>query len=142
MPTFPSICPRARAAKPLEAKIIVDVAESGGRTVERVATLPVRAKGVTIGVKKDFDDSIGEGDIATFEAIAVAPDGARAARKGVAWSLYKISERLPMVQFRRTLELRAGQVLEAHRRRNDRHRRRRRRRRSARRSAGAATGST
>ena len=43
-----------------------------------------------IGVKKDFDESLGEGDVATFEAIAVAPDGARVPRKGVAWSLYKI----------------------------------------------------
>ncbi|HEY1944627.1 MAG TPA: alpha-2-macroglobulin [Roseiarcus sp.] len=82
--------PDATAAKPLEAKVIVDVAESGGRTVERTATLPVRAKGVTIGVKKDFDESLGEGDTATFEAIAVAPDGGRTARKAVAWSLYKI----------------------------------------------------
>ncbi len=83
--------PEGAAAKPLEAKVIVDVAESGGRTVERVVTLPVRAKGVMIGVKKDFDETIGEGELATFEAIAVAPDGALGARKGVAWSLYKIS---------------------------------------------------
>jgi uncharacterized protein YfaS (alpha-2-macroglobulin family) len=83
--------PEGVAAKPLEAKIVVDVAESGGRTVERVVTLPVRAKGMTIGLKKDFDGTIGEGDTATFEAIAVAPDGARAARNGVAWSLYAIS---------------------------------------------------
>jgi len=84
--------PEGAAAKPLEAKVIVDVAESGGRTVERVVTLPVRAKGVTIGIKKDFDESIGEGDVATFEAIAVAPNGSRSVRKGVAWSLYKLSE--------------------------------------------------
>jgi hypothetical protein len=83
--------PEGAAAKPLEAKVIVDVAESGGRTVERVVTLPVRAKGVTIGVKEDFDESLGEGEAATFEAIAVAPDGALTARKGVAWSLYKIN---------------------------------------------------
>jgi len=83
--------PEGAAAKPLEAKLIVDVAEAGGRTVERVATLPVRAKGVLIGVKKDFDETIGEGDTATFEAIAVAPDGAVSARKGVTWSLYKIN---------------------------------------------------
>ncbi len=83
--------PEGKAAKPLEAKLIVDVAESGGRTVERVATLPVRAKGVTIGVKKDFDEGLGEGETATFEAIAVAPDGARSPRKGVVWSLYKIN---------------------------------------------------
>ncbi len=44
--------PEGAAAKPLEAKIIVDVAESGGRTVERVVTLPVRAKGMTIGLKR------------------------------------------------------------------------------------------
>jgi uncharacterized protein YfaS (alpha-2-macroglobulin family) len=83
--------PEGAAAKPLEAKVIVDVAESGGRTVERVVTAPVRAKGVMIGLKKDFDEGIGEGDTATFEAIAVAPDGARGVRKGVAWSLYKIN---------------------------------------------------
>ena len=83
--------PDATAAKPLEAKVIVDVAESGGRTVERVATLPVHAKGVMLGVKEDFDDSLSGDDRATFEAIAVAPDGARTVRKGVSWSLYKIS---------------------------------------------------
>ncbi|MBV8078816.1 MAG: alpha-2-macroglobulin family protein, partial [Actinobacteria bacterium] len=83
--------PEAAATRPLEAKLIVDVAEAGGRTVERTVTLPVRAKGVMIGVKKDFDDSLSAGDVATFEAIAVAPDGARVARKGAAWSLYQVT---------------------------------------------------
>src|SRR5271154_5361932 len=82
--------PDGGAAKPLEARIIADVAESGGRTVERVITLPVRAKGATIGVKEDFDESLGEGDSAKFEVIAIGADGARIPRKGVAWSLYKI----------------------------------------------------
>ena len=82
--------PEGAAAKPLEAKVIVDVAEPGGRTVERVVTLPIRAKSTLIGVKKDFDDSLGDGEAATFEAIAVAPDGSRIARKGVEWSLYKL----------------------------------------------------
>ena len=83
--------PEAAATRPLEAKLIVDVAEPGGRTVERTTTLPVRAKGVMIGVKKDFDDSIGAGDVATFEAIAVAPDGSRVARKGAEWLLYQVT---------------------------------------------------
>src|SRR5208337_2151338 len=74
-----------------EAKLIVDVGEPGGRTVERTVTLPVRAKGVMIGVKKDFDDSLSAGDVATFEAIAVAPDGARGARKAAKWSLYQVT---------------------------------------------------
>ena len=83
--------PEAAATRPLEAKLIVDVAEPGGRTVERTATLPVRPKGVMVGVKKDFDDSLSAGDVATFEAIAVAPDGSRVARKAAEWSLYQVT---------------------------------------------------
>ncbi len=83
--------PDAASTRPLEAKLIVDVGEPGGRTVERTVTLPVRAKGVSVGVKKDFNSSLSAGDAATFEAIAVAPDGTRVARKGAEWSLYQIS---------------------------------------------------
>jgi uncharacterized protein YfaS (alpha-2-macroglobulin family) len=83
--------PEATATRPLEAKLIVDVAEPGGRTVERTVTLPVRAKGVMVGVKTDFGDSIGAGDQAAFEAIAVAPDGTRVTRKGAEWSLYQVT---------------------------------------------------
>ncbi len=50
--------PDAASTRPLEAKLIVDVGEPGGRTVERTVTLPVRAKGVAVGVKKDFDSSL------------------------------------------------------------------------------------
>ena len=82
--------PDGDAPKPLQVKIIVDVAESGGRTVERVVVLPVRAAGAMIGVKTGALDGLSEGDIAKFEAIVVGADGARIARKGVAWSLYKL----------------------------------------------------
>ena len=117
--------PEGSSTRPLEAKLIVDVAEPGGRTVERTVTLPVRAKTVTVGVKKDFDESLSAGDIATFEAIAVAPDGARVARGGRAMVALSGDERLSVVQRRRPLELRAGEVVEAHRQRRHRHRRRR-----------------
>jgi len=83
--------PEGAATRPLEAKLIVDVGEPGGRTVERTLTLPVRAKTALIGVKKDFGDDISAGDMATFEAIAVAPDGARIARTGGEWSLYQVT---------------------------------------------------
>ena len=83
--------PDGSSTRPLEAKLIVDVAEPGGRTVERTATLPVRAKSATVGVKRDFDASLSAGDVATFEAIAIAPDGARVARKGAEWSLYQVT---------------------------------------------------
>ncbi len=82
--------PEGSSTRPLEAKLIVDVAEPGGRTVERTVTLPVRPKSVTIGVKKDFNASLSAGDLATFEAIAVAPNGPRIARKGVEWSVYQV----------------------------------------------------
>jgi alpha-2-macroglobulin len=83
--------PEGASTRPLQAKLIVDVGEPGGRTVERTLVLPVRSKRVTVGVKKDFDASLSAGDVATFEAIAVAPDGARIARKGAAWSLYQVT---------------------------------------------------
>jgi alpha-2-macroglobulin len=83
--------PEGASTRPLQAKLIVDVGEPGGRTVERTLVLPVRAKSVTVGVKKDFDASLSAGDVATFQAIAVAPDGARIARKGAAWSLYQVT---------------------------------------------------
>ena len=81
--------PEGDAVRPLEARIIVDLAESGGRTVERVVTLPVRAKAAMIGVKQVSED-LSPGEAATFEAIAVAPDGAATTRKNVSWTLYKL----------------------------------------------------
>ncbi|MGO9134032.1 MAG: alpha-2-macroglobulin family protein [Methylovirgula sp.] len=78
------------ATRPLEAKIILRAGEPGGRAVERSVTLPILPKSGLIGVKKNFD-SLGEGATATFDVIAVAADGKRAARKDVTWSLYRIS---------------------------------------------------
>ena len=83
--------PEAASTRPLEAKLIVDVGEPGGRTVERTLTLPVRPKAVMVGVKKDFDAGLSAGDVATFEAMAVQPDGQRIARKSAVWSLYQVT---------------------------------------------------
>ncbi len=83
--------PEGSSTRPLEAKLIVDVAEPGGRTVERTVTLPVGAKTVAIGVKQDFDASLSAGDVATFEAIALSPDGERVARMGAEWSIYQVT---------------------------------------------------
>ena len=82
--------PEGASTRPLEAKLIVDVGEPGGRTVERTLTLPVRPKAIMVGVRRDFDASLSGGNVATFEAIAVQPDGRRIARKGAAWSLYQV----------------------------------------------------
>src|ERR1700723_587692 len=83
--------PEGTSTRPVRARRIVDGGEPGGRAVERTLVLPVQSKGVTVGVKKDFDASLSAGDVATFEAIAIAPDGGRIARKGAAWSLYQVT---------------------------------------------------
>ena len=82
--------PEVAASRPLEAKIILRAGEPGGRAVERSLVLPVLPKGGLIGVKKNFT-TLTEGAAANFDVIAVGADGARAARKGVAWSLYRVS---------------------------------------------------
>jgi len=82
--------PDAAASRPLEAKILLRAGEPGGRAVERTLALPILPKGGLIGVKKNFT-TLSEGAAATFDVIAVGADGARVARKGVAWSLYRVS---------------------------------------------------
>lgn len=78
------------APRPLAAKIIFRVGEPGGRAVERSLTLPILPKTGLIGVKKNFV-TLSDGAAASFDVIAVGPNGARASRKGVAWALYQIS---------------------------------------------------
>ena len=83
--------PEVTAARPLEAKIILRAGEPGGRAVERSVVLPILPKGGLIGVKKNFT-TLSDGATASFDVITVGPDGARVARKGVTWSLYRISD--------------------------------------------------
>ena len=82
--------PDAAAPRPLEAKIILRAGEPGGRAIERSLVLPILPKAGLIGVKKNFT-ALSDGAAASFDVIAVGADGARAARKGVAWSLYRVS---------------------------------------------------
>ena len=82
--------PSLTASRPLEAKILLRAGEPGGRAVERSLTVPILPKGGLIGVKKNFT-TLSDGAAANFDVIAVGTDGARAARKGIAWSLYRVS---------------------------------------------------
>ena len=80
--------------RPLEAQVIVRLAEPGGRAVERKATIPVAPSGPMIGVKPLFTGrSLGEGENATFEVIVVAPDGATLARSAMRYELLKVETR-------------------------------------------------
>jgi uncharacterized protein YfaS (alpha-2-macroglobulin family) len=80
--------------RPLEATVIVRMAESGGRAVERKLTLPVVPTGDMIGIKPLFSGrSLGEGEMATFDVLFVAPDGKPLARNGLRYELQKVESR-------------------------------------------------
>jgi uncharacterized protein YfaS (alpha-2-macroglobulin family) len=77
--------------RPLEAQIVVRMAEPGGRAVERKLTLPVIAGGPMIGVKPLFSGrSLGEGESATFDVVFASPDGTSLARSGLRYELLKV----------------------------------------------------
>ncbi|MGA9444382.1 MAG: alpha-2-macroglobulin, partial [Methyloceanibacter sp.] len=88
LPTLPA------SSRPLEAKIVVQLAEPGGRAVEHDLTLPVEPKTDMIGVKPLFKGaSLSDNDIAKFDVVMVARDGTQVASKGVKWTLLRIESK-------------------------------------------------
>ncbi|MDE1973342.1 MAG: alpha-2-macroglobulin family protein [Hyphomicrobiales bacterium] len=76
---------------PLEARITVRMAEPGGRAVEHNVVLPVTANGPMIGVKPQFSGrSLADGANAVFDVVALAPDGAAMALRGLHYELLRI----------------------------------------------------
>ena len=72
------------------AEIIVRVTDTNGRAVERRMTLPADGTKPHIGIKPGFDGSVPEGGAASFELIAIGPDGQRIDAKGATWSIEKL----------------------------------------------------
>jgi len=82
------------SAKPLEANVVVRLAEPGGRAVERTLTLPVAPAAPMIGVKPLFSGrSLSENDIAKFDVVMVAPDGKPMTAAGLKWQLLSIESK-------------------------------------------------
>ncbi len=80
--------------RPLQAQIVIRMAEPGGRAVERKLDLPVVPAGPMIGVKPLFSGrSLGDGDQARFDVILAAPDGAMLARSGLRYELLQVDTR-------------------------------------------------
>ena len=78
--------------RPLEARVTVSMAESGGRAVERKLTLPVTPDTAMIGVKPAFSGrSLADGANADFDFVMVAPDGGKLAQKDVRYELLKVT---------------------------------------------------
>src|SRR5262249_58545510 len=62
--------------RPLEADVVVRMAESGGRAVERKLTLPVSPANPMIGVKPLFSGrALREGGTPTLDVLMVSPQG-------------------------------------------------------------------
>jgi uncharacterized protein YfaS (alpha-2-macroglobulin family) len=76
--------------KPIEATLIIRVADTNGRAIERTIVRPVKTAGPAIGIKPLFDGDVEEGGTASFDAILVSPDGQRLAKAAVPWKLERI----------------------------------------------------
>ncbi len=117
-------------SRPLEARVTVSMAESGGRAVERKLTLPITPAAPMIGVKPAFSGrSLADGANADFDVVMVSPDGKTVAQKGLRYELLKVETSYQWYQHNSQWDYEAGQ---AHRARHQRHHRHRRR------QAGAA----
>ncbi|MBB4197335.1 alpha-2-macroglobulin [Rhodoblastus sphagnicola] len=82
--------PEAEANRPLEAKITLRAGEVGGHAIERQVYLPLLPATGLIGVKKTFG-TLSDGAQATFDVIAVGPDGRRKAQPHVQWTLVRVN---------------------------------------------------
>jgi uncharacterized protein YfaS (alpha-2-macroglobulin family) len=82
------------STRPLQAEIVVRMAEDGGRAVERKLTLPITPSAPLIGVKPLFTGkSLGDSDTATFDVVMVAPDGKAVAKNGLHWQLSRVDSK-------------------------------------------------
>ncbi|MEJ0012039.1 MAG: alpha-2-macroglobulin family protein [Bauldia sp.] len=84
LPTLPS------STRPFSANLILRVADTNGRAVERTLARPVSAAGPMIGIKTAFDGDVEEGASAGFDTILVGPDGNRIGKAGATWKLERI----------------------------------------------------
>ena len=82
------------STRPLEATIVVRMAEPGGRAIERKLTLPITPSQPMIGVKPLFTgNSLGDSATASFDVVMVAPDGKPVAKSGLRWQLLRIDSK-------------------------------------------------
>lgn len=76
--------------KPLAASVQVSVFEPSGRAVTETLTRPIRQRPLSIGLRSPAgDEAVPEGQPASIEAIALDPEGKRAAAKGLRWELLR-----------------------------------------------------
>ncbi|MGB3244948.1 MAG: alpha-2-macroglobulin family protein, partial [Sulfitobacter sp.] len=93
--TFP--VPEEAPGVPLEAQVILRVAEGSGRPVERRMTRALMPDAPMIGIKKNFEDVLPEGAEARFDLIALGPDSQTVPMQ-VRWTVNKVETRYQWYQ--------------------------------------------
>jgi alpha-2-macroglobulin len=82
------------STKPLEADVVIRLAEPGGRAIEHALSLPITPSKDMIGVRPLFDgSSLGDQDTAKFDVVVAAADGAQVAAQGLKWQLLQIESK-------------------------------------------------
>ncbi len=78
--------------RPLEAQLLLRLVDSNGRTIERSISRPVLATVDRIGIKPTFSDASGlaEGSEASFDIVAVSPEGEAISKTGLSWTISRI----------------------------------------------------
>ncbi len=76
----------------LQAKVIMRLRETSGRTIERNVTLPVAPKNIALGIRPLFSGTLGEGENARFHVAAMGTNGKATNYKGLHWELSKIDK--------------------------------------------------
>ncbi len=82
---------------PLIAEMVVRVAEGSGRPVERRASTMVRPDQAMIGIKPAFSGVLDRGAEASFDVVAVSPDG-NATPMPVRWTVNRVERRYQWYQ--------------------------------------------
>ena len=80
-----------KTARPLEADVIIRLREPGGRTLERVVSLPVDLGQPRIGIKPAFaGQGLKEDETANFEVISLDAGSKRVAATAMRWELNRL----------------------------------------------------
>jgi uncharacterized protein YfaS (alpha-2-macroglobulin family) len=78
-------------AKPLEAKVLLRLRETGGRTIERSLTIPVDLHEPRIGIKSLFKgQDLDDNQTAQFEVVMLDGQGKRVAASDLNWQLDRL----------------------------------------------------
>lgn len=78
----------------LEAQVAVRMREGGGRAVERRTPVSISPESTVLGIRPEFGGTeVPENSSASFQVIAVSPDGEKVSLKDARWTLNKIERR-------------------------------------------------